>query len=124
MGIDLPLFEGREALCLLRRLSCRFGHLMKVFDLSLQFWIASFDPFLLLGGQSGSHTVGRSKPRLCGQSSQPDGDCGDGYDGEEVSRGFFVAGCNASEVLEFAEAAFDEVAFFIDVLVERVFFGA
>jgi hypothetical protein len=69
-------------------------------------------------------TIRTAATRFCGQSSQPDGDRGDGYDGEEVSRGFFVAGCNASEVLEFAEAAFDEMAFFVDVLVERVFFGA
>ena len=62
--------------------------------------------------------------RFCGQSSQPDSDCGDGYDSEEVSRGFFIAGCDTSEVLEFAEATFDEMAFFVDVLVERKFFGA
>lgn len=65
-----------------------------------------------------------STTRFCGQSSQPDSDGGDGYDSEEVPRGFFVACCDTSEVLEFAEAAFDEMAFFVEVLVEREFFGA
>ena len=34
------------------------------------------------------------------------------------------AGCDASELLEFGEAAFDEVALGVELLVERMFLGA
>ena len=39
------------------------------------------------------------------------------YSGEEVSGGFIVACGNASDLLEFGEEVFDQVACFIHVLV-------
>ena len=39
--------------------------------------------------------------RLCGQLPQPERDCGDGDDGEVVAGGFFEAGGDAAELLEF-----------------------
>ena len=35
--------------------------------------------------------------------------------------GLFEAGCNTSELLEFWESAFDEIALSIEMLVERIF---
>lgn len=41
-----------------------------------------------------------------------------------VSGGFLEARSDAAELLEFAEAAFDEMALGVEMLVERVFAGA
>jgi hypothetical protein len=48
-------------------------------------------------------------------------DCSEGDDGEVISGGLLEAGCDASELLELLEAAFDEMALGIEMLVERVF---
>ena len=51
----------------------------------------------------------------------------DGSDGDCSHEGFDVAveaGCDAAELLEFAEAAFDQVALCVEVLVERVLAGS
>src|SRR5260370_19976889 len=58
--------------------------------------------------------------RFCGQLSQPEDGCGDGDDGEIVVGSFFEAGGDASELLELAEAAFEEMAWGVEMGVERV----
>jgi hypothetical protein len=40
--------------------------------------------------------------------------------GVQVPCGFFEAGCDAPELLELSEAAFDEMALGIEMLVERI----
>src|SRR5271169_1514395 len=60
-------------------------------------------------------------PRPCGHLPQPeDGGC-ESDDGEEVSGCLFEAGRNAAKLLEFREAAFDEMALGVEMLVERIF---
>ena len=64
------------------------------------------------------------RPRFCGHLSDPESDCGDSDYGEIVPCGLLIAGCNAAELLELAEAAFDEVSLGIEVLVERILLRA
>lgn len=45
-------------------------------------------------------------------------------DGVIVSHRLFVSGGDASELFEFAEAAFNEVALGVEMLIQRVFLGA
>ncbi len=54
---------------------------------------------------------------FCGHLSQPKDDGGDGDDGEIVASGLFEAGGDAPELLETREAAFDEVALGVEMLV-------
>ena len=58
--------------------------------------------------------------RFCGQLSHPEDSGGDGDDGEVVGSGFLEARGDASELLEPAEAAFDEMSLGVKVGVERV----
>jgi hypothetical protein len=69
-------------------------------------------------------TGGLARPRWCGHLSQPQDDCGECDYGEIVSGGLFEARCDSSELFEFAEAAFDQMALGIEVLIKRMFFGA
>jgi hypothetical protein len=61
---------------------------------------------------------------LCEQLPQPEDGCDEGDDDEVVSRGFLVAGGDAAELLELGEAALDQVALFVERLVEVMLEGA
>src|SRR3982074_2980148 len=63
-------------------------------------------------------TTGSSRP--CGQLSDPEYGGGDGDDSEGGGCGFLEARCDASELLEPAEAAFDEMSLGIEVSIERM----
>ena len=64
------------------------------------------------------------RARFCGQLSHPKCDGSDGDNRGVISRGLFIARSDASELLELAEAAFDEVSLGIEMFIERVFLGA
>src|SRR3712207_5565479 len=57
-----------------------------------------------------------TRPR--GHSSEPEDDGGDGDDGEVVASGLLIARRHAAELLELADAAFDEMTFLVEVPVE------
>ncbi len=61
-----------------------------------------------------------STPRQCGRLFEPQDGGGESDDGEVVSGGLLVSGGDASELLEFADAALDQVTFLVEVAVERV----
>lgn len=64
------------------------------------------------------------RSRWCGHLAHPQDDSGYGHDSAVVSGGLLISGCDTSELLELAEAAFDKVALGIEVLVERMLAGA
>jgi curved DNA-binding protein CbpA len=64
--------------------------------------------------------VDHSSARPCGQLSHPEYGGGDGDDSEVVGCGFLEARGDASELLEPAEAAFDEMSLGIEVSIERM----
>jgi hypothetical protein len=49
---------------------------------------------------------------------EPQDEAGDGHDGPIVSGEFFIAGGESAEAFELVEAAFDDVAAPVDLLVE------
>lgn len=51
-------------------------------------------------------------------------DCGEGDEAHEVCEELVVSGCDASELLELVEEAFDAIAFFIDSAVVAVLVSA
>ena len=51
-------------------------------------------------------------------SIKPNDDCREVYSTEEISCGLVVAGCYGSELLEFSEEIFDQMASFVDLPVE------
>ena len=63
----------------------------------------------------------RSSPRSCGRLPDPEDGCGEGDDGEVVPGGLLVAGSDAPELLEPAEAVLDQVAPLAERRVEREF---
>ena len=62
--------------------------------------------------------------RFRGQLPEPKDGGGDGDDGEEIAGGLFVACGDAAELLELGEAAFDQVAFLVELAVERMLLRA
>lgn len=57
---------------------------------------------------------------MCGQLFEPQDGGGDGDDGEEVAGGLLVAGGDTAELLEFGEATLDQVAFLVELSMERM----
>ena len=66
-----------------------------------------------------SEDVARDRARLRTRSAPPDDSCGESDGGGVVSRELVVACCDASEVLEAAEHALDEVSALIGFSIER-----
>ena len=77
-------------------------------------------------GGTAAVKIGRKTTTLrgCGQLAHPEDDSGDCHDGGVVSRGLFITGRDAAELLELGKAALDQMALLVERLVEGKLEGA